>query len=66
MFTRDNKLYRKYEGKPDIELIPESTNKFFYGDGQDKQFEFVTNDKGDVTQAWFINSGNRFRWDKMK
>jgi CubicO group peptidase (beta-lactamase class C family) len=66
IFTRDGKLYRGIEGHPDIEIIPESGNKFFYSDGQDKQFEFISNDKGEVTQAWFISSGARFLWDKIK
>jgi len=65
IFTRDGKLYRGYEGHPDIELIPESGNKFFYSDGQDKQFEFISNDKGEVSQAWFISSGARFQWKRI-
>jgi CubicO group peptidase (beta-lactamase class C family) len=65
IFIKDNKLYRKIEGQPDVELIPESDNKFFYGDGQDKQFEFVPNDKGEVKKGWFISSGIKFRRDKI-
>jgi hypothetical protein len=65
IFIKDNKLYRKIEGQPDVELIPESDIKFFYGDGQDKQFEFVPNDKGEVTKGWFISSGIKFRRDKI-
>ena len=66
IFIKDGKFYRKFEGHPDIELIPESGNKFYYGDGQDKQFEFVPDEHGEVNQAWFISSGARFRWDKIK
>ncbi len=66
VFIRDGKLYRGFEGHPDIELIPESGTRFFYGDGQDKQFEFVQDAKAEVTQAWFISSGARFRWNKIK
>ena len=65
IFIKDNKLYRKIEGQPDIELIPESNIKFFYGDGQDKQLEFVPNDKDEVTSGWFISSGTKFRRDKI-
>jgi CubicO group peptidase (beta-lactamase class C family) len=66
IFTRDGKLYRGFGGHPDIELIPESGNKFFYSDGQDKQFEFVPDEHGEVNQAWFISSGARFQWGKIK
>ncbi|MEI8007006.1 MAG: serine hydrolase domain-containing protein [Bacteroidota bacterium] len=66
IFTRDGKLYRGYEGHPDLELIPESGNKFFYSDGQDKQFEFISNGKDEVSQVWFISSGARFLWNKIK
>jgi len=65
IFIKGDKLYRKIEGQPDVELIPESDIKFFYGDGQDKQFEFVPNDKGEVTKGWFISSGIKFRRDKI-
>lgn len=66
IFIKDNKLYRKIEGQSDVELIPESDSKFFYGDGQDKQFEFVHNKNGEVTKGWFISSGVKFQRDKIK
>lgn len=62
----DNKLFRRTEGYPDLELIPESETKFFYSDGQDKVLEFIPNEKGEITQAWFIINGIKFRRDKIK
>jgi hypothetical protein len=65
ILIKDNKLYRRIEGFPDLELIPESDIKFFYADGQDKQFEFVPNKNGEITQAWFTIDGIKFRRDKI-
>jgi CubicO group peptidase (beta-lactamase class C family) len=66
IFTKDNKLYRRIEGYPDIELIPESESKFFYGDGEDKEFEFVINEKGKANTGWFTINGVKFRRDRIK
>jgi CubicO group peptidase (beta-lactamase class C family) len=66
IFIRDGKLYRRTEGYPDLELIPESETKFFYSDGQDKVFEFVPSENGEITQAWFIINGIKFRRDKIR
>lgn len=63
---KDNKFYRRIDGNPDIELIPESETKFYYADGSDRQFEFVPNDKGEVTYGWYIMNGVKFRRDKIK
>jgi CubicO group peptidase (beta-lactamase class C family) len=66
ILLKDGKLYRKIEGYPDIELIPESENKFFYADGQDKTFEFVKDKNGKVTHAWFSIYGIKFYRDRIK
>jgi len=63
---KDNKLYRRIDANPDIELIPESQTKFFYADGSDRQFEFVPNDKGEVIRGWYIMNGVKFRRDKIR
>jgi CubicO group peptidase (beta-lactamase class C family) len=63
---KDNKFYRRIDGNPDIELIPESQTKFYYADGSDRQFEFVPNNKGEVTRSWYIMSGVKFRRDKIR
>jgi len=66
IFVSDGKLYRRTEGFPDLELIPESETKFYYSDRQDKVFEFVPNEKGEITQAWFIINGIKFRRDRIR
>jgi hypothetical protein len=62
----DNKFYRRVDGNPDIELIPESETKFYYADGSDRQFEFVPNDKGEITRGWYIMNGVKFRRYRIK
>ena len=62
----ENKFYRRVDGNPDIELIPESPTKFYYADGSDRQFEFVPNIKGEVTRGWYIMNGVKFRRDRIK
>ena len=57
--VKDNKLYRRRQGTADIELKPESATKFFYGDGTDRQIEFVRDADGKVTKGWFINMGQK-------
>lgn len=66
IIIKDNKLYRRTEGFPDVELVPESVTRFFYNDNQDKQFEFILNEKGQVTHGNFIVNGIKFRRDKVK
>lgn len=66
ILIKNNKLYRRIEGYPDIELIPESESKFFYGDGQDKQMEFILDEKGKLTNAWFILDGIKFKRERIK
>lgn len=57
LIRKEHKLYRKVDGINDIELIPESDKKFFYGDGSDRQIEFVTDATGKVTKAHLISGG---------
>jgi CubicO group peptidase (beta-lactamase class C family) len=64
--TKDGKLYRHRNGIPDIELKPESTTKFFYGDGTDRQIEFETDNSGKVTKVWFLNMGQKGELKKVE
>ena len=66
LIKKDGKLYRHRDGTADIELKPESEVKFFYGDGTDRQIEFVVNDAGKVTKAWFINTGQKGELKKIE
>jgi CubicO group peptidase (beta-lactamase class C family) len=54
---RGSKLYRLRKGWTDIELVPESSAKFFYAGGQDQQFEFELDGTGKVSKAYSIYSG---------
>ncbi|MDP4219713.1 MAG: serine hydrolase [Bacteroidota bacterium] len=51
-----DKLYRQKAGSH-IELKPESTTKFFYGDGSDRQIEFEVNKSGKIETVFFISGG---------
>jgi hypothetical protein len=63
---KDGKLYRHRQGTADIELKPESNTKFFYSDGSDRQIEFEVGADGNVTKAWFINTGQKGELTKLK
>jgi CubicO group peptidase (beta-lactamase class C family) len=64
--VKDNKLNRRIEGAPDLEIIPESETKFFYSDGQDKVFDFTQNGTNEITQCWFVINGMKYKLDKTK
>lgn len=65
-FKKNGKLYRHRNGTPDIELKPESTTKFFYGDGTDRQIEFEVDQSGKVVKTWFINTGQKGELKKLE
>jgi CubicO group peptidase (beta-lactamase class C family) len=64
VLIKDNKLYRRIEGAPDLELIPESETKFYYSDGQDKVFDFTQSGTNIIMQSWFVINGLKYRMDK--
>ena len=63
---KDGKLYRHRNGTPDIELKPESTTKFFYADGTDRQIEFEKDSNGKVNKVWFMNMGQKGEMKKLQ
>ncbi len=63
---KDGKFYRHRDGTPDIQLIPESETKFFYGDGSDRQIEFEVDKTGKVIKTWFINNGLKGEMKKVE
>jgi len=51
---------------PDLNLLPESNNKFFSPDKEyDYQIEFVTNTDGKVIKTYFIYIGLKVEAKKM-
>jgi CubicO group peptidase (beta-lactamase class C family) len=66
LIKKDGKLYRHRNGTSDIELKPESDTKFFYGDGTDRQLEFVLDPSGKVIKTWFINTGQKGEMKKTE
>ena len=58
-------LFRVAEGKPNVELKPESPTKFFYGDGTDRQLEFELDSNKSVIKAWFIGYGMKIEYQKL-
>ena len=56
IIVKDNKLYQRL-GR-DIELLPESTTKFFVAEPDvDIQVEFELNNRNEVTRIYFIEAG---------
>lgn len=64
--VENGKLFRTRPGTGNIELIPESETKFFYGDGTDRQIEFEVDTEGKVTKAWFLNTGQKGELKKIE
>lgn len=54
---KDGRLYIHPGMGNDIELKPESENKFFFGDGTDQQVEFQTDNGGGPVKVWHIAWG---------
>lgn len=54
---KEGKLFRIRSGSSEVELIPESENKFYYSDGSNRHLEFKLDAKNNVIEAFFINSG---------
>ncbi len=63
---RDNKLFLVIEGQPDMELAPESRDKFSirYMDGYSVQF--TTGDNGEVTEFLFATPNGKVTAKKIK
>ena len=64
--AKNGRLYRRRKGAEDVELKPESNTKFFYADGTDKQIQFEIDANGNVTKAWFINTGQKGELKKIE
>jgi len=56
LIKSDDKLFRK-KANSQIELKAESTTKFFYGDGSDRQIEFIVDSTGKILTIYFIIDG---------
>lgn len=65
LFRKEGKLYRKVDGVNDIELIPESEKKFYYGDGTDRQIEFVTDATGKVVKGYLMTGGLKLPLERI-
>jgi len=63
---KGNKLFRVLPNGSSIEVQPESTTKFFYSDGSDRQLEFTVNEKKEITEARLISYGIKTTATKMK
>ena len=58
--VHDGRIFRRIDDSPEMEVLSESAKKFYYSDGQDKVFEFLPDDKGNITEAWFIMNGLKY------
>ena len=58
--VHDGRICRRIDDSPEMEVLPESATKFYYSDCQDKVFEFLPDDKGNITEAWFIMNGLKY------
>ena len=59
IFKNDNNLYAQLEGQSAFEIFPQANNSFFAKE-VDVTFEFVTNDKGEVTEVILEQLGMKF------
>ena len=62
---KGNKLFRVSSNGQSIELKPESTGKFFYSDGSDRQIEFEMDANKNVIKAWLVAFGIKTALKKM-
>ena len=62
---RGAKLFRVLPNGSELELKPESANKFFYNDGSDWQIEFEVDANKKITKAWFIVIGLKTEMKKL-
>jgi len=65
LLKRDNKMYRKVERGPEIELKPESETRFFYADGSDRFIEFEVDKSGKPVKAWFMTVNEKVEMKKL-
>ncbi|HKY06106.1 MAG TPA: serine hydrolase domain-containing protein [Blastocatellia bacterium] len=63
---RNGKLYRVIKSGDARELKPESKNMLFYGDGSDRQIEFVFDPKQAVERVFFISDGLKLELKKSR
>jgi CubicO group peptidase (beta-lactamase class C family) len=61
-----DKLYRTIPSGQKIELKPESSNKFFYTDGTDRQILFETDTNQQVIKGWLISYGLKTEIQRKK
>jgi CubicO group peptidase (beta-lactamase class C family) len=59
-------LYIHTGSGPDIMLLPESANKFFFANGTDQQIEFETDSNDNPTRVWHIAWGIRKELKKIE
>lgn len=64
--NRNGKLYRVIKSGDAKELKPESKNRLFYGDGSDRQIEFVFDRKQAVERVFFISDGLKLELKKVR
>ncbi len=57
IILKNSKLYIHSPAIADIEMIPESETKFFYGDGSDQQLIFTKDDAGNISKVFYIGYG---------
>ncbi|MEO5500728.1 MAG: serine hydrolase domain-containing protein [Ginsengibacter sp.] len=57
IILKNSKLYIHSPAIADIELIPESETKFFYGDGSDQQLIFTKDSGGNIAKVFYIGYG---------
>lgn len=63
---RGTKLYRVVSNGSAVELKPESTTKFFYNDGSDRQFEFEVDTDKNISKVFLIAYGIKTAYKKIK
>ncbi|HEY4322881.1 MAG TPA: serine hydrolase [Mucilaginibacter sp.] len=65
LIEKENKLYLKPQGGPEMELKPESETKFFLAREPKQQIEFILDKSGEITKYSFINNGSRIEIKRL-
>lgn len=57
IIQKNNSLFLHTAWSADVKLIPESSTKFFYGNGTDQQIEFKMDSSENVSNIFYIGYG---------
>lgn len=66
IIEKNDSLYLHTAWSSDVKLIPESSTKFFYGDGTDQQIEYKMDRSNQVSNIFYIGYGLKKEIKRLK